>query len=225
MGLVAYIENHFKLYSALLQKFFRRFYKEQHQLTSTTSYNRYPFLFEELKRNVSGNTIRILSYGCSTGEECFTLKDYFPSAKIIGADINLGNIKKAQKKNNSPDIHFIQSENSELINNGSYDIILCLSVLCRWEDTRDVDNCASIYPFSKYEQTVRFLSSLLVNGGILVIYNSNFPFEQTKEFKNYEVIPSPTVPDSGFVHKFDSTNNRLNILHKNCFYRKLAKDK
>lgn len=31
--------------------------------------------------------LKILSYGCSTGEEVLTLRRYFPTAQIIGTDI------------------------------------------------------------------------------------------------------------------------------------------
>lgn len=204
-------------------KFFRKFYKHQHQLTSTTSSNRYPELFEEAVHAVEfyGKThVKILSFGCSTGEECFSLKQYFPQSTILGVDINHHNLKTAIRKNTFPDINFLYSAPEIIQTNGKYDLIFCLSVLCRWEDSKYVTNCEDLYPFCKFEATVAMLANQLVLGGLLIIYNSNFRFEDTVCFRDFEIIPTPSVLDSGFVNKFDVNNNAISEPHRNCIYRK-----
>jgi SAM-dependent methyltransferase len=206
-----------------IEKFIRGLYTQQHQLTSTTYFDRYPELFNEIK-HISGahdGAINILSFGCSTGEECFTLRVYFPKAKIIGVDINEGNLRKARERNEDANIHFLRSDTRTISLNGKYNIILLLSVLCRWEDTRDLESCEKIYPFKKFEETVGSLVSQLLMGGLLVIYNSNFRFEDSTHFKDFEIVETPTVADSGFVTKFDSKNNRIRTLHRTCIYRKV----
>ncbi|GIL22501.1 MAG: hypothetical protein BroJett042_10140 [Bacteroidota bacterium] len=206
-----------------IEKFIRGFYTEQHQLTSTTYFDRYPDLFNEVK-HISGAhdaAINILSFGCSTGEECFTLRTYFPKAKIIGVDINESNLRKARKGNKDVNIHFLISNTHTISVNGKYNIIFLLSVLCRWEDTRDLENCEKVYPFKKFEETVGSLVSQLLTGGLLVIYNSNFRFEDSKYFKDFEIMETPTVADSGFVTKFDSENKRISSLHRTCIYRRV----
>lgn len=218
--------NYYELFKSRIDKFFRRFYTHQHQLTSTTAADRYPQLFREAARVFGGaNGGKILSFGCSTGEECFSLKKYFPQATIVGVDINKRNLTKAIKKNRFKDVSFFHSTNENIKNNGGYDLIFCLSVLCRWEDTKNVSNCEQLYPFEKFEMTVGSLADSLLPNGLLVVYNSNFRFEDTGTFNNhdFEIIPSPTVSDSGFVHKFDRNNNRITEIHAHCIYRKNPK--
>lgn len=224
------IENFFKASYNLFRTFFvrvykwiRSFYTEQHQLTSTTSYDRYPELFSAAKYYVEGlglNDIRILSFGCSTGEECFTLRKYFPHAKIFGTDIDRLNLLQANKFNSDPAIQFFYSNDENIKQHGPYHIIFCMSVLCRWEDTRDLKDCSAVYPFEKFDKTVVQLSDCLVPGGVMVIYNSNFCLEESSVGKLYDIVPV-SLPDSGFVHKFDRNNKRLYIRHNACIYRKL----
>ncbi len=216
-------DNYYKLFKGRIDKFFRRFYKHQHQLTSTTASDRYPQLFSETARIFGeANQEKILSFGCSTGEECFSLKKYFPRATIIGVDINKRNLKKAIKKNSYNDIRFYHSTGENIKREGGYNLIFCLSVLCRWEDTKFVHNSEKLYPFEKFEVTVESLASTLLPNGLLVIYNSNFRFEDTATFidQGFEIMESPTLCDSGFVYKFDRNNNRITDTHAYCIYRK-----
>jgi hypothetical protein len=219
-----FLTNWFNLYLNKLKKFFRKLYGGQHQLTSTTELNRYPELFTEAKNYAKSFgddlVLTILSYGCSTGEEVFTLKSYFPTACIIGADINKDNLKQAIKKNTFDDVKFILSNQENLSREGKYHVIFCLSVLCRWDDTRFVTNCEAIYPFKKFEETVVQLSKMLVQNGYLIIYNSNFRLEDTVLANDFEIKPTPSLPDSGFVYKFDRNNNLLDGSHVHCIYQK-----
>ncbi len=210
-----YLRNQFFL-------FFRRRVKEQHQLTSTTASDRYPELFDAVRAGVHKDfkELSILSFGCSTGEECFTMKTYFPGAKITGVDINRRNLKKAIGRNTSKDIQFLFSNPENIAIHGKYHLIFALSVLCRWEDTKDLENCGEIYPFEKFSETAKMLSDQLYPNGLLVVYNSNFRFEDTAAFKDFEIVATEQLENSGFVHKFDHLNNRIRDVHKNCVYRK-----
>ena len=189
-------------------------------MTSTTRQNRYPEIFRAAKKYCEINSPKILSFGCSTGEECFSLRDYFPKAEIIGADINVSNLKKAAKKNTNLNIRFVISKNENLQKEGPYNIIFAMSVLCRWEDTRDIHNCALVYPFEKFEDTVQSLYHLLANGGFLVVYNSNFLIEETKLKGNLKPCIVDGIEESGFVHKFDRNNNKVQTPHNVVIYRK-----
>jgi hypothetical protein len=217
------VAGYVRYYGINAIKFFRRWLPGRHQLTSTTSHNRYPEVFAAVRDAFKGHNttdLKILSFGCSTGEECFTLNEYFPGATIIGADINRLNLSRAAWRNRHSNIAFIYSSTENLRAHSPYHLIFCMSVLCRWEDTKDLDNCGHIYPFEKFDETVTELASLLAVGGVLVIYNSNFMFEDTETSGSFEVIPAP-VSDSGFVHKFNRHNSRVNEIHRNCIYRKL----
>lgn len=54
-----------------------------HQLVDWTAANRYPEIFAAAAA-AAPDARRILSFGCSTGEECVSLAEYFPKAEIIG---------------------------------------------------------------------------------------------------------------------------------------------
>jgi chemotaxis methyl-accepting protein methylase len=162
----------------------------------------------------------LLSFGCSTGEECFTLRKYFPKAKIIGADIRKSNLRRAIKNKKDDRTHFIFSNPDNIKLNGPYDIIFCLSVLCRWNDTEFVNNCKEIYPFTKSDETISMLANNLKNGGLLVIYNSNFRFEDATAYFQFQNIPTRSLPNSGFVHKFDNSNNKTSNVHNNIVLQK-----
>ncbi len=219
-----YASNNLFLRWNKILKFFRGFYQHQHQLTSTTFPNRYPELFSEVKRIFNEHPIIqnevILSFGCSTGEECFSLREYFSTAKIVGVDINKINLRKALRANTDDRIAFMHSDKTNIANQGPYNIIFCLSVLCRWGDTEFVDNCEDIYPFAKYHETVVLLADNLKSGGLLVIYNSNFRFEDSSAFKDFETMVTPLLPDSGFVHKFNTSNVKIQEAHSAIVYRK-----
>ena len=63
------------------------------QPCGTTSDDRYPNIFEQVRKLAGdGTNVRILSFGCSTGEEVFSLRQYFDEARIVGLDINPFNV-------------------------------------------------------------------------------------------------------------------------------------
>ncbi len=64
-----------------------------------TAEDRYPRIFAFVQAQLGGETaVHILSFGCSTGEEVFTLRRYFPRAIIKGIDINAANVAAARRR-------------------------------------------------------------------------------------------------------------------------------
>src|SRR4051812_13585169 len=59
--------------------------RELHQTTPYTEEDRYPELMG-LAAKLRPGAKRILSFGCATGEELLTLRRYFPSAELVGAE-------------------------------------------------------------------------------------------------------------------------------------------
>ena len=58
--------------------------------------DRYPWLFQFAARELADRPdLRILSFGCSRGEEVFSLRRYFPTASIKGIDARPRNIARA----------------------------------------------------------------------------------------------------------------------------------
>ena len=180
---------------------------EQNQISNATSINRYPHLFHEIK-SIIPHPNQILSFGCSTGEECITLHNfYFPGTKIIGLDINQQIIKSNIIKNQHKNIQYYSE--LENINNKS-DLIFANSVLCKWPEV------VGEYTFETFEKTIEQIDNLLNEDGYLCIYNSKYLFTETQLFKNkYEIVITRHT-DTGFVTKYHSNNNP--ITEKYPFY-------
>jgi len=116
----------------------------QNKISKCTEYNRYAKHFKEI-RNISGPCKKILSFGCSTGEEVFTLKElYYQKSEIHGIDIHKDIINSINNKNT--ELKFYDSIESL----SKYDIIFCMSVLCRWP----LINCENDYTFDTFEKTL-----------------------------------------------------------------------
>ena len=194
-----------------------------HQLSHATRLDRYPELFTELAAACDQPPGRILSFGCSSGEECVSLRQYFPAATIIGADVSPAILEEARGKwKGEPGIQFCPSDQTSLNRHGPFDIICCLSVLCRHRATRRRRDCGRVYPFEQFQTQCGELSTLLRPGGLLAIYNSNFRFTDTAIADQFETLPHPTLTESGFVVKFDHANQRLAAQdYPHCIFRKL----
>jgi SAM-dependent methyltransferase len=182
---------------------------ETHQVPNATSVDRYPELFSLLADRLANKSQpRILSFGCSTGEEVGTLLAYIPDAKIVGVDINRWNIGIARSSYSSDNAQFF-TRLDQIPDAVQFDAIVCMAVLQHQENTRPtiVDSSAT-YPFDRFEKQVVRLDSLLRPGGTLIIEYANYRFEDTQVFSSYERRPE----DPGREHDhplFDRTNKRI----------------
>jgi len=198
----------------------------QHQRSHTTAYNRHPRMFRLAAASVSKKLrpeeLKILSYGCSTGEEPHCLSTmYFPGARVIGMDVSERVLEQARQKHSAEGIEYVLSTASNLSRYGPYDCITAMSVLCRWPASENLDDISGLYTFSQFEDAVRDLDANLRVEGILVIFNSNFNFLDTVFASRYEVIPMTLEQHNGYVHRFGRDNRRLeNYVGNDCVYRK-----
>lgn len=202
-----------------------KFRKGQHQMIHNTEYDRYPKIFTICEEYSAGlnpsKELKILSFGCSTGEECMSIRKYFPSAKIFGVDIDKSTLDSCNKRNKDPNISFMYSNFQNIKKEGPFDMIFCMSVLCRWPDTKYLRNITNIYNFLEFQNTIEEIDKVLVKNGLLVVYNSNFIFSDTSIYSKYQVLYDPQIVESGFVYKFDKNNNRVKeSQYKECIFIK-----
>ena len=125
-----------------------------HQGPNRTALDRYPEIFAAAAA-AAPDAQRILSFGCSTGEECVTLARYFPNAQIVGTDINPVNLLKA-RKHRSERIGFVYASDRILTGFGGFDAVFCMTVLRTWKRKR----IAEFYPFDRFAERALFLESL-----------------------------------------------------------------
>ena len=184
----------------------------QNQKSNATKYNRYPEIFREVKQIIH-SPMQILSFGCSTGEECNTLHElYYPNVKIIGLDISENIIKENIKKNKYKNIEYYSK--LENITEKS-DIIFANSVLCMWPEKK------GMYTFQTFENTLEIIDNFLKKDGYLCIYNSKYLFDETNLFvkKKYEKI-NTLYKETGFVTKYHKNNHKINKKYPFFLFKK-----
>lgn len=196
-----------------------------HQTTPLTFMDRYPVIFSACRDYFKDkNNIKILSYGCSTGEEVITLRNYFNDANIIGAEINKNSLEICRKRVVDDKINFINSTHNEIKRSGKYDLIFCMAVLQRTPDTitkQGVNSLKKIYPFEKFEKQVIELDSYLKKGGLLVIHFSQYSFADTSISAKYKALGNYNQDDYNSA-VFDRNSNLINELtSRNSIFIKL----
>ena len=191
-----------------------------HQISNVTEYNRYPVIFRECAKYFFGKKPSILSFGCSDGREVKTLRDlYFYDSVIDGVDISKQVIEECKNLHLDEKISFY---NSEEFRGSRYDLIFCMSVLCRWPQTEHLSDCSQEYTFEQFETQVLALDKLLNENGLLVIYNANFLFTDTVLKNKYRVMESDVLVESGFVKKFDKKNKAIEKAYRYSIFIKLS---
>ncbi len=162
-----------------------------HQTTTATCMNRFPIIFSACKEYYEGkDNIKILSFGCSTGEEVLTLRYYFPTATIVGAEINEHSLNICKKRKLDEKVQFINSTKEELENLAPFDVIFCMAVFQRTPGLiaeKNITNLKKIYPFEKFEKQIIELDNLLKEGGMMVVHFSQYDLLDTEVSSKYKV--------------------------------------
>lgn len=157
-------------------------YKDQHlQLETYTCEDRYPVLFEYCRQHLAAcSSPKILSFGCSTGEEVFTLARYLPHAEIVGVDINSWCLQQGAKKNRNPQLSFLHSLSREFAGVTGFDAIFCMAVFQRTEHrTENALPDDTGFTFERFEAEVIELDGKLKPGGLFFLDEYDFSFEDT----------------------------------------------
>lgn len=152
-----------------------------HQYTTFTLLDRYPRHFAAAQTELSDITApAILSFGCSSGEEVVSLRRHFPTARLVGAEINPVQLAACAQLPADPQITFIRSTHDAITELGPYDAIFCMAVLQRFPhvvEQRGIRNIAKRYPFAHFSREVKFLADQLRPGGLLVIDHCQYRVE------------------------------------------------
>jgi tRNA G46 methylase TrmB len=161
-----------------------------HQFSNFTLPNRYPDLFKIAQNHFKNHEKpRLLSFGCSTGEEIQSLKSYLPNSHGVGVDINAWCIEQAQKKYGQADVQFMHSLSQEFEATGEFDALFCLAVFQNPKNRHEKDRVVSEYPFSQFEAQLKVLDKKLKSGGLLFIDHCDFNFFETSLMPYYTIYP------------------------------------
>ncbi len=151
-----------------------------HQPSHVTKMDRYPDLFSFTASLIKNENCKILSFGCSSGEECISLRKYFPKAHIVGAEINQDLLSICREKQDSQ-MDFIHSKYENLKKHGPYDLIFSLNVFNR--NVKDPENYP-LYVFSYFEDQINQFHEILHVDGLLILQGSKHNFKKTEVFEN-----------------------------------------
>ena len=190
-----------------LRRRMRRPLPGQFQPYGHTMPDRYPWLFEFARASVvDGAATRLLSFGCSRGEEVFSLREYFPAAHIKGIDIDPGNIARCVARaqtEESAGISFAVAATTDAEPAECYDAIFCLAVLCLGDLANSrAQRCDPHLQFTDFERVVTDFARCLKPGGFLFLHTTNFRFSDTTAASSFAMVleadPDQLAPDPVF---------------------------
>lgn len=169
------------------------------QPATMTWMDRHPGLFALARERLADRPApRLLSFGCSTGEEAFTLARYFPSATIDAIDANPACIAQARKRGDRPAadrIRFACADDISVFAAERYDAIFCLSVLRHGDlEALRPERCTGLLTFGRFAAMIESFDRQLRVGGLLVLWGCQFRFTDTKTALRYSAVPSLAVP-------------------------------
>jgi SAM-dependent methyltransferase len=183
------------------------------QVCNWTMEDRYPYLFRLAREKLgAGPDLRLLSFGCSTGEEVFSLRKYFPDASLKGLDINPQNIRVCEQRlalRPDPKISFELADSVEREPAATYDAVFCMAVFrhsCLAGES--YVRCDSRIRFADFCRMVEDIAERLKPGGLLVIISANFRFRDTPTADRFELVCRLKNPGFDITPIFDRENMR-----------------
>ena len=166
---------------------------EVHQTTPYTAEERYPELFD-FAASTAPNARRILSFGCSTGEELSALRLRFPAAEIVGAEINPRSRRIAAMRMAS-DAGTMVIRTPRLA--GRFDMIFALAVFQREPhkvEEMKLQDLSLWYGFDRFDATVGDLVDRLEPGGIMCVIHNQYRIEDLSVIS--DLVPIQQSPES-----------------------------
>ncbi len=168
------------------------------QPATMTRLDRHPTLFAFVTASLAGNAApRLLSFGCSTGEEAVTLARYLPHARIDAIDANPACIAQARRTADRLGLRQLRFACADAPNAygpnaygpDGYDAVFCLSVLRHGDlDAWRPHHCTRLLPFARFAAAVDALDACVRPGGLLILWGCNFRFTDTPVSTRYRTV-------------------------------------
>lgn len=192
---------------------------EVHQTTPFTEEDRYPDLFD-LSAALAPEAGRILSFGCSTGEELEAIRRRFPRAEIVGAEINPRSRRLAARRSKADTGTRVVPPKSI---NGTFEIIFALAVFQREPhkvNETEAQDISALYPFGRFEEAVTELVERLQPGGLLCVTNSQYRVEDSSAYQQLEALELSAWTEGPF---FGRDGRRLGAVSATIFRKRAAR--
>ncbi len=198
------------------------------QSNNDTQEDRYPAIFDFVQAALGAQSaVNLLSFGCSTGEEVFTLSRRFPNATLRGLDINPGNIdicRRRLRERRVRNVSFDRANSTLAEPAESYDGIFCMAVLRDGRlARRQPPDCSALIRFDAFARLLDDFHRCLKPGGLLVIRHSNFRLRDAPIGPRFEVLLSLPVPPQARSPLYDRDNRLIaGEAYPDAVFRKLT---
>ena len=196
------------------------------QPNNDTGADRYPAIFRFVQSELGAERdVRLLSFGCSTGEEVFSLRHYFPRAVIKGIDINRLNIatcRRRLRRERDARISFETAASAVREPAAFYDAIFCMAVLRHGQlGLPGVTRCDHLIRFEDFAGVVQDFGRCLKPGGLLVIRHSNFRLADAPAGAGFKTILNVEIPQPERLPLFGPDNRLLSgVSYPDTVFRK-----
>lgn len=197
-----------------------------HQPSTASSESRYRSIFSAIARAVEVPNPTVLSFGCADGYELNDLATrHFHHGRIVGCEIDPESQRIARLCSDQPSrVEVIGADPAALAAHGPYDVIVAMAVLCRWPETRAMEDIANFYPFERFDAQLRQLVEWLVPGGVLCVYNANYRVADSSVMAQLQGVENPElIPKSQPVRVFEPSGRpRADNLTGGFVFRKIS---
>lgn len=140
--------------------------------------------------------LKVLSFGCSTGEEIVTLRSIFgDTAALYGCEIEPVSLDEAAATTGHLATIF-KSDRAAIRDHGPYDLINCASVLCLNPPT----DMNKLFPPAEFDELLAVLDGALLPGGLIALTNASYRLQDSPLAPHYDPVRSDIVFSSGFVN-------------------------
>jgi SAM-dependent methyltransferase len=223
---VRFLRNHLGPHQRSVWKLQKNPLSKLLQPSAVTFPDRYPDLFSYIQDQLANAAQPyILSYGCSTGEEVFALRHYFPNGKIKGIDINPRLIRQCQRqlsKTPVSNVEFAVADSPANEPTSRYDAVFCMAVLRHGILGATMpDRCDAHIRFDDVAALVNDLARCIKPGGFLVIKHSHFRFADMPAASQFAVVWSHNKPLRDNEPLYGPDNARLDTQpYRDVIFRK-----
>ncbi|HET6152694.1 MAG TPA: class I SAM-dependent methyltransferase [Marmoricola sp.] len=159
---------------------------------TTTGWDRYPEEFGRARDALASRDPAILSFGCASGVELLTLRQYFPTSRIRGIDANPLAVRAARKRvravGESVAITVARGSDASAEAASAYDLVLALAVFRHARLNESPASTAGVLDFTDFERTVTGLAATVRPGGILMLRHANYRFGDCAVAAGFDLI-------------------------------------
>jgi SAM-dependent methyltransferase len=155
----------------------------------TTREDRYPGIFSFLQDALGADSdLRLLSFGCSTGEEVRSLARRFPNATIKGLDISPERIAQCRASCVDDRTTFEVADTTAAEGDARYDVVFAMAVFRDPRLGKRKADDRRIRAFAKFELAVADLARTVKPGGYLALRHANFNFTDTAASNGFDRV-------------------------------------